>query len=445
MSVPFKNIYAGGGYIGDDDFNDDNEGDKNMDRLLKARKTNLESEGVKMVGSELAWLRSRLVQEKRMREMQIENTFMGSNGNVFVVKGGVNDGIDEDDDNASDVSDTGLIADYVVNIVEGRMGNFVLEELMTRFGGGPAGKISKKKGKEEEYSIEVRDELDRILDDFQFYYDRLEVPVSRLKIKLLRELLAKVDRVPSLDEEEDNSDDDEDYSNKTDDVLKRGTEVYYFDKVKGELRDAIVKNTHFDDVEPYYTITFVDDENAEKQTARAHLTKKWKPKVEEEEEKEEEEEIVEDKPRLEWSRYKDDRGHNYYYNNRTGASTYMNPYVKRQQEDSSSEEEEEEVFPLPKDPELLGFLVFCTVLVQKHFRGNKTRKVLWHKRCTKPAKIIQKRARGMLGRNAARRLFAKQIRKTFEGGSWIYEDITTKQIFFERPVIFKFLFPNSTF
>ncbi|GMI15015.1 hypothetical protein TrVE_jg10981 [Triparma verrucosa] len=214
------------------------------------------------------------------------------------------------------------------------------------------------------------------------------------------------------------------------------------DKSNNEVRDAIVRKVHFDDEQPYYTISFVGEEGSERQTTRARLTKKWAP-VEEEEEEEEEEAP----PRLEWTRYKDERGHNYYYNNRTGASTYMNPYAKRPTDgdESSDDDEEEVVFELPKDPDLLGFLVFCAILVQKHFRGNLVRKIVRERRCEAVARRVQARARGMLGRNFARRMFAKQIRKTFEGGSWIYEDVTTKQIFFERPVIFKFLFPNSTF
>ncbi|GMI59598.1 hypothetical protein ScalyP_jg4708 [Parmales sp. scaly parma] len=127
----------------------------------------------------------------------------------------------------------------------------------------------------------------------------------------------------------------------------------------------------------------------------------------------------------------------------------MNPYVERGAENENDNDEDEdeidETTYLPKDPDLLGFFVFCTVLVQKRWRGNKTRKFLFRERHGKDALHIQKRWRGNRSRNAARKLVAKTIRKTFEGGHWIYEDVTTKQIFFERPVVFKYLFPNSKF
>jgi len=468
VSVPITSSFTGGGYIGDDDFRDmDNEEKvrtKNIDKLLRRRSL---GDSMEMPGSELALLRSKIIRERKMKEMDLST----GDRNVFVAKTSMAEDDDSGDESVdSNMSDTEIIADHIVSIIESRMGNFVLEELMLRFGGGPAGKVPKKKNNKDEVSIEVRDEFSRVLDEFQFYYDRLEVPVSRLKIKLLRELLAKAPRIPAIDDVEeddnddnDNDDDDHNIDNNGADnsssekgILESGTEVYYFDKARNELRDALVKKVHFDDFEPYYTIVFEGKESKERQTTRAFLTKKWAPKVKESPKQEpvpdsqeppepEQEPDPKAAPRLEWSRYKDERGHDYYHNNRTGASTYMNPYVKPQEESSDEEEEEEEIFPLPKDPELLGFLVFCTILVQKHFRGNKARKLFRQAKFGPRALVLQKRARGMIGRNFARRLFAKQIRKTHEGGTKIYEDITTGQIFFNRPVIFKYIFPNSKF
>ena len=156
--MPIKSSFIGGGYIGDDDFVDsfdqyEKDRTQSVDKLLRRRSMG----DVEMPGTELAWLRSKLQQEKKMRE---QNLIMASNSNVFVLQQQQQQDYadEEDDDNdsvSSDVSDTDIIADHIVNIIEGRMGNFVIEELMERFGGGPAGKIRKKKENKEEYSIEV--------------------------------------------------------------------------------------------------------------------------------------------------------------------------------------------------------------------------------------------------------------------------------------------------
>ena len=440
VSISISGKSTGGGYIGDEDFGilemRAEEMSSKMDMYLRRKQMG----DVELKGSEMALLRSEL--KMKMKTTMAPLDIMRSNANVFVVE---HDDDDLSDSSAnSDQSDTDLIADHIVSIVQGRIGNFVLEELMIRFGGGPQGKITAKSNNndndnDQEFKIEMRDEFDRVLDDFIFYYDKLEIPVSKLKIQLLRELLAKVVRLNNEEEEEEEEEDEEEEEEKRCaegvDILAKQTQVYYYDSKLNELRDATVTKVHFNDFEPYYTILFDGEGGQERQTTRSHLTMMWvEPKKEEGEGEEEEEvegeegeemEVVDvgnsekgGQPRLEWSPYPDERGNFYFYNNRTGASTYMNPYVERGAENENDNDEDEdeidETTYLPKDPDLLGFFVFCTVLVQKRWRGNKTRKFLFRERHGKDALHIQKRWRGNRSRNAARKLVAKTIRKVSE-------------------------------
>tara|TARA_E500000178_G_scaffold352438_1_gene415872 strand:- start:2477 stop:2734 length:258 start_codon:yes stop_codon:yes gene_type:complete len=55
-------------------------------------------------------------------------------------------------------------------------------------------------------------------------------------------------------------------------IFSKGEKVYYID-ASGNKINAEIKEVHFDDIEPYYSIS-IDGNNDEKQTVRNKLQKK---------------------------------------------------------------------------------------------------------------------------------------------------------------------------
>jgi hypothetical protein len=257
---------------------------------------------------------------------------------------------------------------------------FIFEELLMRFGAGPSQPI-KKGGKESPFhKIEFRDENYHSIEDFIFYYSRLEVPVARNKALLLAELLLRV------------------------------------------------KRRNFDGTDPPDT----DDEASDA------------GKEAEEDEEESNVHVVEEKApleppnpnqKLEWTRHTDDNGYPYFFNWKTQESTYDNPFLSQHERDKArfpflagdSESESDDELEADKRVERQmaeGIMIFCSIMMQRNFRGGRSR-------------------------NATRVYLAKTFRKIKnpedEDPPYVYENVETGDIWKQRPVLFKYLWPNSKF
>ena len=336
-------------------------------------------------GSNVAYQRS-LLRAQKVAQKKFEKK---QKDNVFVIQGketGVDEGGSDSDD--SDVSDTEYIARYVVKQIEVGLPQFVLEDLLMRFGAGPSKPIKKAGGGSHFTSIEFRDENYQSMEDFLFYYSRLEVPVARNKALLLRELIERVKR------------------RNWDGTDEPDTESEGEGGEEGE-----------------------EEENAFV--------------VKENEEEGGEEEVVRVPPKqgqkLEWNRYTDDNGYPYFYNWKTGASTYENPYLSQHERDkaqfpflagdSSSESDDDEVAREKEAEKQMAesIMVFCAIMMQRN----------WRRRTS---------------RNETRAWLAKTFRKVVNASKsgeddvdYVYENVETGDVWKKRPVLFGLLWPNSKF
>ena len=231
------------------------------------------------------------------------------------------------------------------------------------------------------------------MEEFKFYYTRLEVPVARLKAMLLRELKLRVDvvesgRAKNYDGESDSDSEDEDDEN-------------------GEDNNVLVHGqTQPDEPE--------EDQKGKKVTCAG----------EENEQQEEEEETP---PLIGWKRYKDENGWPYFYNHNTQESTYDNPFIHSDSESDDDSEDDEESFEERRRKEQARlFMEFCAIMVQA-------------------------RVRGVLERKRTRHLLAKRFRKVINddsNGEYVYEDLQTHEdasrYKAKRPSLFNFVFPQGT-
>jgi hypothetical protein len=192
--VPEQGRRAAEGYYLDDD---DGGGDDDLEEYMRKQKLRLKQNfDFDKPGSDVAYQRSLLRAQLKYERSKKYQKGPAESGNAFVVnqarRGG--DGDDSDSSYDSDASDTEYIARYVVKQIEVGLPQFIFEELLMRFGAGPSQPI-KKGGKESPFhKIEFRDENYHSIEDFIFYYSRLEVPVARNKALLLAELLLRVKR-----------------------------------------------------------------------------------------------------------------------------------------------------------------------------------------------------------------------------------------------------------
>ncbi len=360
--------------------------DKEFEDYMRNTKIRLRARGLDKPGSEVAYQRS-ILKAKIMYEMKIkgstrkgQSNVRGEGSNIFVVQSRGNEDDDDDDEE--------FIAEYIVSQVEKELPQLLLEGLLLKFGAGPPKPPKKGKAKDAFMSIRFLDEAHgyESMEDFKFYYSKLEVPVARNKAILLKELLMRVRRRNWDDDSEDSEGEEE-----------------------GE---SLVVEAPVD-VPPK---TIPEDESERRMELEPEY--ELEPEPEPEPEPELELEVAELPRMLEWARYQDDNGWEYWYNSNTGKSQYENPF-DYDSEDESDEERE----AAARETEGKMFVEFCCIMVQRVFRGNRSRK--------ETRKIIAKKFR--------------KIRAIANTGVWAYEDVTTGQIYEKRPSIFKFLWPHTKF
>ncbi|GMH95716.1 hypothetical protein TrST_g6428 [Triparma strigata] len=380
--------------------------DDEFDEYFRKRKLRMKERGEEWgKGTGVAHQRSLLEARKRYDKKKRRG------GNAYVVgKGGGSSSSEEEEE--EDVSDTEYVAEHIVSEIEAGIPSWFFEDLLMRFGAGPPKKPKKKgeaggggsSGSDIFSTIEFRDENYNSLEEFKFYYSRLEVPVARNKALMLRELKMRVEVVESgrakLYDGESDEDDDDDDDNNDDDAFVVGVGVDV-----GEGRDS----------------------SGGLDLAKHSLEPSPSPSPDNTEPEPESEPVA--VPLIGWARYTDDNGWPYFYNHKTGESTYENPFDTG--EDSSDEEDSDfESFEERRKKEQARlFMEFCCIIVQARVRGAQARK--------KTRFTLAKRFRKVLDLDSA---VAGCEEKTY-----VYEDLQDKKIHKRRPSLFNYVFPNSKF
>ena len=416
-------------------------------------------------GSYIAYQRSLLQMKRQLQKHQDYLQRIAENRSNLTIQQ-ISQEVEEDEDSDSEMSDIDFFAEYVVQQIERSLPQFLFEEGLLRFGAGPPkppSKASKNAGVAELPCIQFRDEDSRVMEEFVFYFEKIEIPVAKLKALVLRELVHRFKERSGGGESESK--------------FSRGSQCQYFDSEEMRFFDVTVAKISFDVEyeEVLYTVIFLDGEHEgeERQTNQHHLLPLSAEK------KKKAELAVSDAPsvtarahpspksdatsnnssgaendapplpkfssetavssteatqyppvpsgRLQWTRHTDDDGYVYYYNKTTNESTYTHPFRNEEDEDDEAEAEAEaEEADSDDEDEKARFAEhtfdsFCAILIQKMWRARNAR-------------------------NRCRVVLAKSfVKKYMDGVGYVYEEVHTKEVFYQRPVIFSRLFKTSNF